>query len=198
MRPPRAQRSCTWWPPARTSAVREQARGGSLDTGASSTGRALLRKCTLRSLGSDAETQNSKPKTQNPEPKTQTPNLKPKIQNPKSEVRNPKTKLRNHKPGIRNSASGPGVAVTFVGPDVPEHLHGVSRGVAGASHTPSVTFHRGDYHTFVGEQDAKGLPAKEAGTTRKGADNWSAPYTPSPNYYTHASNPQPRNPIPKL
>ena len=43
----------------------------------------------------------------------------------------------------------PGAAITLVGTDVPSHLHGVSRGVGGASHTPKVSFHRGHYHDFV-------------------------------------------------
>jgi len=33
--------------------------------------------------------------------------------------------------------------------EVPEHLDGTSRGVGGASHTPAVSFWRGEYHAFV-------------------------------------------------
>ena len=32
---------------------------------------------------------------------------------------------------------------------------GVSRGVSGASHTPKVTFYKGEYHAFVAEQEAR-------------------------------------------
>jgi hypothetical protein len=85
----------------------------------------------------------------------------------------------------------PGVAITFVGPDVPGHLHGTSKGVSGASHTPKVSFYMGEYHAFVEEQEAKEekaattARAKKAGTAKgKGAvtaddDSDSAP-TPGP------------------